>query len=48
MATQGGARVGAGRKRKPLAEKLENNAGRRKIKYWTNVKQVDSICESII
>ena len=33
---QGGARVGAGRKRKPLAEKLERNAGRRPIKYITN------------
>jgi 4-alpha-glucanotransferase len=32
----GGARVGAGRKRKPLAEKLEHNAGRRPIKYIPN------------
>lgn len=33
---KGGARTGAGRKRKPLAEKLENNAGRRPIKYIPN------------
>ena len=33
---QGGARTGAGRKRKPLADKLENNAGRRQIKYIPN------------
>lgn len=33
---QGGARVGAGRKRKPLAEKLEYNPGRRAITYIPN------------
>jgi len=33
---QGGKRVGAGRKRKPLAEKIANNAGRRPIKFIPN------------
>ena len=41
MTTQGGARVGAGRKRKPLAEKLEHNAGRRQIKYIPNEAMSD-------
>lgn len=47
MATQGGARVGAGRKRKPLAEKLENNAGRRQIKYIPNEAMSDIAVEVV-
>ena len=41
MAGTGGARVGAGRKRKPLADKLENNTGRRQIKYIPNEAMSD-------
>lgn len=44
---QGGARVGAGRKRKPLAEKLQHNAGRRQIKYIPNEAMSDIAVEVI-
>lgn len=38
---QGGARVGSGRKRKSLTEKLNYNAGRRQIKYIPNEAMSD-------
>ena len=38
---QGGARIGSGRKRKPLTEKLNYNAGRRQIKYIPNEAMSD-------
>lgn len=47
MSTRGGARPGAGRKRKPLVEKLENNAGRRQIKYIPNEAMADIKGEDI-
>lgn len=47
MASKGGARVGAGRKRKPLAEKIEYNAGRRQIKYIPNEAMSDIRGEDI-
>lgn len=43
----GGARAGAGRKRKPLAEKLEYNAGRRPIKYIPNDAMSEILGESM-
>ena len=36
MSKHGGLRVGAGRKRKALVEKLANNTGKREIKYIPN------------
>ena len=45
--SHGGARVGAGRKRKPLAERLEDNTGHRPIKYIPNEYMSDIKGEDI-
>ena len=47
MSGHGGARVGAGRKRKPLAEKLVDNPGKREIKYIPNEVLADIKAEDI-
>jgi hypothetical protein len=44
---KGGARVGSGRKRKPLAERMENNAGRRPLKCIPNEQMTEITAEEI-